>query len=72
MENTDFKEIKDVGSKDLVFKEIKSFDFTSKAALLGAVGGLGYALINKKSKLLFVALGALAGSILDRYINKKT
>jgi hypothetical protein len=70
MENTDFKEIKDAGSKDLVFKEIKSFDFTSKTALMGAVGGLAYAIIKNKSKLLFVSIGALAGAILDRYIQK--
>lgn len=70
MENTDFKEIKDVGSKDLVFKEIKSFDFASKTALIGAVTGLGYAIFKNKSKIVYVAIGALAGAILDHYLKK--
>jgi len=70
MANTDFNEIKDVGSKDLIFKEIKSFDFSSKTALVGAVAGLGYALVKNKSKIIYVAIGALAGAILDSYLKK--
>jgi len=72
MATEDIKLPQSESPKEFIMKKTNSFDLTSKLSFFGGAIGLGYALYSGKSKILFIVIGAVGGSLLNRVINKNT
>ena len=65
MDQSKIDNIDAVGEKNVLGHNFKKLDFTSKIALAGGVAGLGYDIFSGKNKLIFTALGAISGAIIE-------
>lgn len=60
--------LEEVQKPDLVQSKIGNIDYASKVVFVAGIAGFIYAMVTKKNKLLWTAIGAVGGGLLQKIV----
>lgn len=62
----------DVQKPDFVQSKLGDIDYASKVVFVSAIAGFIYAMATKKNKLLWTAIGAAGGGLLQKIVTSSS